>query len=108
MSHGRQRVGHGQHKIEFLPLPVLEPPHAVVLARADERVKLLAVLRVPALDDGSVDRVTEDVTIEPGAERHENPGEPQREKPCRNPRVVGLTPADGGGSSYDCGWDFID
>jgi hypothetical protein len=79
VSHGRQRVGHGQHEVEFLPMPVLEPPHAVVLALADQRVKLLAVLRVPALDDGSVDRVTKYVAIETGVESHKDSRKPQRE-----------------------------
>lgn len=79
VSHRWERVGHGQHKVEFLLLPVLKPPHAVVLTLADERVKLLSVLRVPPLDDGSVDCVAEDVAIEPGAEFYEDPGEPQRE-----------------------------
>ena len=79
MSYRRQRIGHGQHKIEFLPLPVLKPLHAIGLALADERVKLLSVLRVPAIDEGSVDRVAEDMAIEPGAERLEDPRKPQRE-----------------------------
>ena len=74
MSHRWERVRHGQHEVEFLLLPVLEPPHAVVLTLADERVKLLSVLRVPPLDNGSVDRVAEDVAIEPGAGLHEDPG----------------------------------
>ena len=79
VSHRWERVRHGQHKVEFLLLPVLKPPHAVVLTLADERVKLLSVLRVPPLDDGSVDCVAEDVAIEPSAEFYEDPGEPQCE-----------------------------
>jgi hypothetical protein len=79
VSHRWERVRDGQDKVEFLLLPVLEPPHAVVLTLANERVKLLPVLCVPALDDGGIDRVAEDVAIEPGVELHEDSGEPQRE-----------------------------
>ena len=101
MSYRRQRVGHGQHEIELFSLPVLEPLGAVVLALRDERVELLAVFDAPAFDERRVDRVAEDVAVEPGVEREQEAGEAQSEETGGHAGVVGLAPAEGQRSCYD-------
>ena len=101
MSHRGQRVGHAQHKVELRPLPVLEPLRAILLALADERVERPAVLHVPALGERSVDRVAEDVAVEPGVEPDEDARKSQGGHAGRDAGVVGLAPADGRGCSHD-------
>jgi len=74
VSHRGQRVRHGQHEIESLLFPVLEPLGAIALALPDEAVELLPVFHVPALDERGVDRVAEDVAVEPCIELDQDPG----------------------------------
>ena len=93
MSHRRERVGHGKNKIELFFLPVLEPLRTIVLALSDEAVELLAVFHVPALDERGVDRVAENVAVEPGIELDQDSGKAQSEQPSCHAGVVGLTPA---------------
>jgi hypothetical protein len=79
LSNRRQCVGHGQHEVEFFLFPVFEPFRAIVLVLPDEAVEFLAVLDVPALDERGVDRVVEDVSVEPGVELDKDSGKAQRE-----------------------------
>jgi len=74
MSYRGQRVRHSQHEIEIFLFPILEPLGAISLAQSDEAVELLPVFYVPALDERGVDRVAEDVAVEPGVELDEDSG----------------------------------
>ena len=101
MFHCGQRVGNAEHKVELGLLPVLEPLLAVDVPLPDERVQRLAILHVPALDERGVDRVSQNVTVEPGIELHEDARDSEPGQARYDAGIVGLAPADGRRCSHN-------
>lgn len=95
VSHRRQRIGHGQHEIEFFALPVLEPLRTIVFTLRDEGIELMAAFHAPTFDERRVDLIAEDVAVEPGIKRDQESGKAQCEEPGFHAGVLRLAPTEG-------------